>query len=151
MNDTKAQPPNSLQAYLRLLSYVRPYWLIFSVSLIGFVIYAATQPAFTKLMESAVDYVQNRKQEEAMWIPLAMVGIMLVRGIGSFLGNYYIAKVANNVVHTLRCRIFDRYTELPTSYFDDNNSGHLISRVTYNVTQVTTAATDAIKVVVREA
>lgn len=101
-------------------------------------------------MEYAVDYVQQRKQAEAVWIPLAMVGIIIVRGIGSFLGNYYIAKVANSVVHTLRCEIFDRYVVLPTAYFDDNNSGHLISRVTYNVTQVTTAATDAVKVVVRE-
>lgn len=139
-----------MQVYLRLLTYVRPHWLIFALSLAGFLLYAATQPAFAKLMEHAVDYVQQRKQSEAVWIPAAMVGIILVRGIGSFFGNYYIAKVANNVVHTLRCQIFDRYTELPTRYFDDNNSGHLISRVTYNVTQVTTAATDAVKVVVRE-
>lgn len=150
MNTTDTPPPTSLQVYLRLLRYVRPYWFIFAVSLIGFLIYAATQPAFAKLMEHAVDYVQHRKQSEAVWIPLAMVAIIVVRGIGSFLGNYYIAKVANSVVHTLRCEIFDRYTVLPTQYFDDNNSGHLISRVTYNVAQVTTAATDAIKVVVRE-
>ncbi|TAN46333.1 MAG: ATP-binding cassette domain-containing protein, partial [Methylococcaceae bacterium] len=150
MNTQSPAATTSLQVYWRLLAYVRPYWFIFLVSLIGFLIYAATQPAFAKLMEHAVDYVQHRRQAEAVWIPAAMVVIIIVRGIGSFLGNYYIAKVANNVVHTLRCQIFDRYTELPTLYFDDNNSGHLISRVTYNVSQVTTAATDAVKVVVRE-
>jgi subfamily B ATP-binding cassette protein MsbA len=35
-------------------------------------------------------------------------------------------------------------------YFDQQNSGHLISRITYDVTMVTGAATDAIKVVIRE-
>jgi subfamily B ATP-binding cassette protein MsbA len=39
---------------------------------------------------------------------------------------------------------------LPNRYFDNHNSGHLISRITYNVTMVTGAATDAIKVVIRE-
>ncbi len=39
---------------------------------------------------------------------------------------------------------------LPNRYFDTHNSGHLISRITFNVTMVTGAATDAIKVVIRE-
>jgi len=101
-------------------------------------------------MEYLVDSLQEEKRTEIYWVPLATVVIISVRGIGSFLGSYYLAKVANNVIHTLRCEIFNKYTTLPNSFFDDENSGHLLSRVTYNVQQVTSAATDAIKVVVRE-
>jgi len=54
------------------------------------------------------------------------------------------------VVDTLRRALFDTLLRLPNRYFDQNNSGHLISRITYNVTMVTGAATDAIKVVIRE-
>lgn len=46
--------------------------------------------------------------------------------------------------------MFNRMIQLPNNYFDNNNSGHLIARITYNVGMVTTAATDAVKVVVRE-
>ena len=141
---------SSLGIYLRLLEYVWPYWKPFSISLIGFLIFAITQPALAALMEYLVDSLQAEQRTEIYWVPIATVVIVLVRGIGSFLGSYYIAKVANNVVHNLRCEIFNKYTTLPNGFFDDQNSGHLLSRVTYNVQQVTAAATDAIKVVVRE-
>ena len=140
----------SLAIYLRLLKYVVPYWKPFAVSLFGFLIFAATQPALAALMEYLVDSLQAKDRSEIYWVPVATILIVFFRGIGSFLGSYYIAKVANNVVHTLRCAIFDKYTTLPNGYFDDQNTGHLLSRVTYNVSQVTSAATDAIKVVVRE-
>lgn len=132
------------------MEYVLPYWKPFAISLIGFLMFAITQPALAALMEYLVDSLQAEQRTEIYWLPLATVFIISFRGIGSFLGSYYIAKVANNVVHNLRCEIFNKYTTLPNDYFDNQNSGHLLSRVTYNVQQVTTAATDAIKVVVRE-
>jgi len=143
-------PASSLNIYLRLLDYVKPHWKIFVLSLMGFLIFAATQPMFAALMKYMVDSLNANEREAIYWIPLATVGIVLVRGIGSFLGSYFIALVSNSVVHTLRCQLFDRYTLLPSYFFDDNNSGHLISRLTYNVQQVTGAATDAIKIIARE-
>jgi len=148
--DSHRVPETSLQIYLRLLTYVRPYWRPFAISLVGFLIFAATQPALASLMEHLIDSLQAEQRTEIYWVPLATMVIIFVRGIGSFLGSYYIAKVANSVVHNLRCEIFNKYTTLPNAFFDDQNSGHLLSRVTYNVQQVTAAATDAIKVVVRE-
>lgn len=144
------EPPSSLKVYARLLEYIKPHWKIFALSLFGFLIFASTQPMFAALMKYMIDALDNNQQNAIYWIPLASVAIVLIRGIGSFLGSYFIALVSNNVVHTLRCQLFDRYTELPISFFDDNSSGHLISRITYNVQQVTGAATDAVKVVVRE-
>jgi len=150
VTNANAPSTSSLNIYLRLLDYVKPHWKIFSLSLAGFLIFAATQPMFAALMKYMVDSLNANEREAIYWIPLATVGIVLVRGIGSFLGSYFIALVSNSVVHTLRCQLFDRYTLLPSHFFDDNNSGHLISRITYNVQQVTGAATDAIKTVARE-
>jgi subfamily B ATP-binding cassette protein MsbA len=58
--------------------------------------------------------------------------------------------VGRNIVHQIRTQIFDRYLRLPTHYFDNNASGHLVSRITYNVEQVSSATTDAVTVIVRE-
>jgi subfamily B ATP-binding cassette protein MsbA len=146
------QPPKetSLQIYLRLLEYVKPHWKIFLLSLLGFLIFAIAQPMFAALMKYMIDALQSQQRDAVYWIPVASVIIVLIRGIGSFMGSYFIALVANKVVHTLRCDLFDRYTILPTHFFDNENSGHLISRITYNVQQVTGAATDAVKIVARE-
>lgn len=141
---------SGFKIYYRLLTYVRPYWMMFVVSMIGFLIYASTQPMNAWIMKYTVDLIEHKNQDSIVFIPLLIVGIIFVRGIGSFLGNYYLAKVSSIVVHVLRCRIFDWYTVLPTQYFDDRSSGHLISRITYNVAQVTGAATDALKIATRE-
>ncbi len=154
----------SLQVYLRLLSYVKPYTGYFALSLFGLALFALTQPAFAKLLEYFVEALEGQHavlQQSLSWLPPSYVSslwliptltviIAIVRGIGSYLGNYYISKVANNVIHDLRTQMFDRLVNLPNTFFDSNNSGHLIARITYNVTQVTSAATDAIRVVVRE-
>ena len=141
---------SNFKIYTRLLTYVKPYWLIFSISMLGFLIYASTQPMYAWLMKFLIESLENKTRDTVIWIPAVIISVVFFRGIGSFLGNYFLAKVSNGVVHTLRCQIFDRYTVLPSQYFDDRNSGHLISRVTYNVSQVTSAATNALKVIVRE-
>ncbi|WP_263082033.1 lipid A export permease/ATP-binding protein MsbA [Endozoicomonas sp. Mp262] len=140
----------SLQIYLRLLSYVKPYSGLFALSIVGYILFALSQPAVAKLLEYFVEVLDGTSSLQIYWVPLGMLGLAFFRGIGSFLGNYYLAKVSMSVVHDLRCLMFNHMVELPNSYFDNNNSGHLIARITYNVGMVTGAATDAIKVVIRE-
>lgn len=88
--------------------------------------------------------------DDLLLVPFLVVFIYLLRGIGLFVGSYAIAVVAENIVHTLRTEVFNKLTTLPAAYFDQNNSGHLISKITYNVAQVTVAATEALKIILRE-
>ncbi|MGB1270714.1 MAG: ABC transporter transmembrane domain-containing protein, partial [Endozoicomonas sp.] len=154
----------SLQIYLRLLSYVKPYSGYFALSLFGLAIFALTQPAFAKLLEYFVQALEGQPVgllQNTSWlsdtgisdlwlIPSLMVLIAIVRGIGSYLGNYYTAKVSTSVIHDLRTLMFERMVTLPNVFFDNHNSGHLIARITYNVSLVTSAAAEAIRVAVRE-
>lgn len=144
------QDRSGLKTYLRLLSYVRPYALAFLVSVVGFMLFAWTMPAFAKLIEWFVEGLQGGDEKYLYYVPMLAVGIALFRGVGFYLGNYFLAKVSYGVVHDLRVDLFNKLLELPNYYFDRNNSGHLISRITYNVTLVTSAATDSVKTVIRE-
>ena len=147
---------SSLSVYLRLLKYVLPYWGSFVLSILGFLLFASSQPMLADLLKYFLDGLQNPSEAGVFGIPLvygvpmAIVCIAIYQGIGSFLGNFYLAKVGRGVVHDLRCALFDNLLVLPNRYYDNHNSGHLISRITFNVTMVTSAATDAIKVVMRE-
>lgn len=152
----KTNQQSSLKIYLRLLKYVLPYWGAFAISIVGFVLFASSQPMLADMLKHFLDALQKPNDTKflgfslVLGVPLLVVLIAVYQGIGSFLGNYYLAKVARGVVHDLRCALFDNLLTLPNRYFDKHNSGHLISRITYNVTMVTGAATDAIKVVIRE-
>lgn len=152
----KTHPPlpqtddSKLEIYLRLLAYGKPYWRLFLLSTAGYLIFAATQPMLASLMKYAVDSIQTRRQNAAYAIPLAMMGIMLMRGVGTYLGNYYFSKVSNNVIHTLRCQLFDHYTLLPVDFFDNHSAGHLLNRLNHNISIMTTSVTASLKVILRE-
>ncbi|NMG33894.1 lipid A export permease/ATP-binding protein MsbA [Azoarcus sp. TTM-91] len=152
---------STLRIYLRLLGYVRPYAGQFAISIAGFIVFASSQPMLAGILKYFVDGLNN---PEAVLpglpmleglplmqaVPLLIVLIAAWQGVGSYLGNYFLAKVSLGLVHDLRLALFDNLLLLPNRYFDNHNSGHLISRITFNVTMVTGAATDAIKVVIRE-
>ncbi|ARB31069.1 lipid A export permease/ATP-binding protein MsbA [Pseudomonas tolaasii] len=154
--------PSSLKIYFRLLSYVKPYMGLFALSIVGFLIFASTQPMLGYILKYFVDGLSNpeavlfptvpflRDLQLLQAVPLLIILIAAWQGLGSFLGNYLLAKVSLGLVHDLRVQLFNNLLTLPNRYFDNHNSGHLISRITFNVTMVTGAATDAIKVVIRE-
>ena len=140
----------NLEIYKRLITYVKPHRRLFFISIIGFLVYSATQPLFAKMIQEIIDTLQAKSHEKLYYLPLLFSGLIIVRGIGSYFGNYFLAKVSSNVIHTLRCEIFEKYTQLPTAHFDSNNSGYMISRITHNVNQVAQATTDAVRKVVQE-
>ncbi|MDB6145751.1 MAG: lipid export permease/ATP-binding protein MsbA [Pseudomonas sp.] len=151
-----------MKIYFRLLTYVMPYVGIFALSILGFVIFASTQPMLAGILKYFVDGLSNpeaalfpnvpylRDLQLLQAVPLLIVLIAAWQGLGSYLGNYFLAKVSLGLVHDLRVELFNKLLVLPNRYFDTHNSGHLISRITFNVTMVTGAATDAIKTVIRE-
>jgi len=140
----------NLEIYKRLIIYVKPHRRLFFISIVGFLVYSATQPLFAKMIQEIIDTLQAKSHEKLYYLPLLFSGLIIVRGIGSYFGNYFLAKVSSNVIHTLRCEIFEKYTQLPTAHFDSNNSGYMISRITHNVNQVAQATTDAVRKVVQE-
>ena len=153
---------SSLSIYLRLLGYVRAYVALFATSILGYILFASSQPMLAAVLKYFIDGLidpQGAKFALGSFqtglqmmhaVPLMIVAIAFWQGIGAYLGNYYIARVSMGIIHDLRMALFDKLLVLPDGYFDHNNSGHLISRITYNVQMVTGAATDAIKVVIRE-
>ena len=140
----------SLKLYRRLLSYVLPYIPQFILSILGFAIFSGSQVAAAEWLKQVIDYVNNPIDDFRLVLPIVLIIIAFIRGIGFFIGNYLLASISNRLVHNLRTELFIKLTVLPSSFFDQQSSGHLISRITFNVMQVTGAATNALKIFIRE-
>ncbi|MDD1622312.1 MAG: lipid A export permease/ATP-binding protein MsbA [Methylococcaceae bacterium] len=138
------------EVYKRLMSFVLPYWRMFIISAIGFAIYAATEPAVVMIIQRIIDSFGSQDRTGIQYLPMLFIGLFLIRGVGAFLGNYYLARISGNVIHKLRCAIFNHYTRLSVQYFDSHNSGYMISRITNNIGEVTRATSDSIRAFVRE-
>jgi subfamily B ATP-binding cassette protein MsbA len=146
----KKAAKTGIKIYRRLLGYMFPFKGLFFISVVGYLIYAGTQPLIAALIKYAIDALQTEARVGAEVLPFFVVGLFVVRGIGAFFGNYFLARVSANVVHVLRCELFSQYTCLPASYYDQNNTGYMISRITHNVGEVAKAITDAVRTFVRE-
>lgn len=137
--------------YVRLLSYVKPYRRAFVFGVMGMLVVAATEPSFAALMKPMLDGTFVEKDPDTIaFIPLAIIGIFLLRGVGSFVVAYFMSWVGRNVVRDLRKEMFQHYLNLPTRFFDQNASGQLISKLIFDVEQVAEASSQAVTVLVQD-
>ena len=175
---SEATGTSGTKTYLRLLGYVARYWFPFLIAVFGLLLHSLAEIAFIDLLRyitdtvavltgSAADSTAASKSgviggiaqglfgdelvnESWLVIPLFLIMISAVRGVGYLIGTYFIAYVANYLVHALRTDLFNRYLLLPFKFFDQSMSGNLVSVVTFNVQQVTEAGTKAIKTVIQQ-
>lgn len=141
----------SLAIYRRLMGYTRPYLRGFGLAMVGMVVAAATEPVFPALMKPLLDRGFVDKSGIELWyVPVAIIGIFVVRGIATFTSNYALAWVANKVLADMRREMFAHMLHLPAADFEREASGLLISKIVFEVNNVTVAATRVLTTVVRD-
>jgi subfamily B ATP-binding cassette protein MsbA len=140
------------ELYFRLLRHVRPYWRTFGIGVLAIVIVAATEPALPALLKPLLDGVFVNKDESVIrWTPVFIVGLFVLRGLAEYVAQFALNWVGNRLVMDLRGIMFRKLLTLPARYYDDQASGNLISRLTFDVMQVTTAATSVLTAVFKDA
>jgi subfamily B ATP-binding cassette protein MsbA len=117
---------------------------------LGFAINAATEIWIAKLLQYITDAINQNDQAKQNLFPLLIIGLFFVRGVGSFLGNYYSALVSRNLVYELRVEVFNKLLRLPSSFYLANPAGTISSKLIFDVEQVTAASTDSMKTVLRD-
>jgi ATP-binding cassette, subfamily B, bacterial MsbA len=137
--------------YRRLLSHVVPYWRVFLLSIISMIVLAATDPAIPALMQPLLNGAFIDKDPNTIALmPFLFVGLFAIRGLAAYVSGLSLDWVAHKVILDLRQAMFARLIDYPTSFYDGNRSGSLMSRFTYDVTQIKEASTNAISTIVRD-
>lgn len=136
--------------YRRLLSYVWPHKYSFMLAILGFVIYASSNPWLASLMGDLDNTFKDPSQQQIFYFCFLLFVIFLYRGVGTFLGKFFIAVVGRNLVHSLRTALFNKMTHLPSTYYDQESTGRMISRITFDVEQVTDASTRSLTTLIQE-
>ncbi len=141
---TAAPENTSWSIYRRLVRYARPYTGVFLIGVAGMILFAATNAVLAFLVKDFLNATFVQRNPAIMWeMPLAVVVLFTLRGIGDFVGNYYPSWVGRQVVKGLRREVFSHYLRLPSAYLDRQQSGHLLSKLTNNIEFVAGAATGA--------
>ena len=141
----------STELYLRLLRCVAPNWRVFAIGILSMTVVAATEPVLPALMKPLIEGTFIDKDPDLIrWVPLAIVALFTVRGTAAYLAAYALGWVGYRLVTDLRNEMFAKLLALPAAFYDEQPTGGLISKVTYDVTQVSAAATSALTIVFRD-
>ena len=130
--------------YKRIIRYAKPYTGVFMIGVVGMILFAGTQAALAYLVKTFMHGTFMEMDPAIQWeVPIGVVVLFTLRGIGDFVQNYYPSWVGRQVIKALRRDVFAHYLRLPTAFLDVQQSGHLISKLTFNVELVAEAATTA--------
>jgi subfamily B ATP-binding cassette protein MsbA len=128
---------------------VRPYWWAFALALLGKVIVAAGDLIMAMLVIPIVRNFQNPDPVLSQWLPLAVIGVFVFRGIGSYISEYGMAYTGHRVVFDLRRALIDKLLRLPTPFYDVTPAAVIQSKLTFDAHQLAQAASGTITTAIR--
>lgn len=137
--------------YGRLLGYARPWRGQFLIGVLGMALYAATDAGTAWFVGKFLELAFVAPDPRVVWaVPLGVLVLFLLRGVGDYIATYFPAKVGRQVVKAIRRDLFAQYLHLPAAWYDRQPAGRALSRLVYDAEQVAEAATTSIGVIIRD-
>jgi subfamily B ATP-binding cassette protein MsbA len=147
----KNEEQSSWPAFKRLAGYVKEFKSGLFGAIVGMLGYAAVDAAFVYSIKPLMDKGLTGDDPSVLtFMPIFVVLIVGARGIAAFLSSYCMAWVGTHVVMKLQRQLFNHLMVLPISFFDKTNTGDLLSKITYDASQVSNAASNALVKIFRE-
>ncbi|HUR40241.1 MAG TPA: lipid A export permease/ATP-binding protein MsbA [Verrucomicrobiae bacterium] len=146
-----AAPATDRAIYGRLLRYSAPHWKVFLIAIAGMVLFAAVDTSFIRLIQPLLDgsFVERDPQVIRL-VPLAILGLFVLRGIAGFVSAYGMAWVSQRVVMELRAQVFEHMLRLPVSHHDRTRNADMLVKLTYHTNQVADSATGVLTAIFKD-
>ena len=146
---------NGLQTYLRLLDYGKKYWIVFTIGALAMLIFAITDTGFAFLIKVLTDSfagnVDSFESVSLKWLlPIGVILIFFVRGLSGFFSTYNMSWISRHVIRRIRSDVYQKFLYLPTSFLDQKSNADLLSKVIFNIEQVSESTANVLTVLIRD-
>ena len=146
---------NGLQTYLRLLDYGKKYWIVFTIGALAMLIFAITDTGFAFLIKGLTDSfagnVDSFESVNLKWLlPIGVILIFFVRGLSGFFSSYNMSWISRHVIRRIRSDVYQKFLYLPTSFLDQKSNADLLSKVIFNIEQVSESTANVLTVLIRD-
>ncbi|WP_350306942.1 lipid A ABC transporter ATP-binding protein/permease MsbA [Photorhabdus viridis] len=139
------------QTFRRLWPIIFPFKIGLIVAAVALILNAAGDTLMLSLLKPLLDEGFGKASSDVLkWMPLVVIALMIMRGLSGFVSSYCISWVSGKVVMQMRRRLFSHMMGMPVSFFDQQSTGTLLSRITYDSEQVASSSSSALITVVRE-
>jgi subfamily B ATP-binding cassette protein MsbA len=143
--------PKVIEVYGRLWRYVTPYRYIGIIAIIGMATASLVEGLLVWMLEPMTDEaLVAHNLETAKWMPVAFVAIFIVRGLAGFATEASLGWIGRGVISSLRRDVFNKFLTLPSRFVEQQSSGPLLSRMTYNVEMVSESVTNVVTMMIRD-
>jgi subfamily B ATP-binding cassette protein MsbA len=143
--------PRVIVIYGRLWRYVTPYRLLGFIAVIGMVASSLVEGLLVWMLEPMTDEaLVAHNLETAKWLPVAFVGVFIVRGLAGFATEASLGWIGRGVISSLRRDVFKKFLTLPSRFIEQNSTGPLLSRMTYNVEMISESVTHVVTTLIRD-
>jgi subfamily B ATP-binding cassette protein MsbA len=140
--------------YRRLLGYAWPHRGMYLLGVLGMLMYSASQFVIlwcvNQFLKGDNPLLRQHPEKLLFQLPLAVVGLFALRGLGDYMANYFPGWVGRQVVRALRDELFAHYMRLPTRYYDVESSAAMLTRITANIELVAQATTNSLTILIRD-
>ncbi|ACL33569.1 lipid A ABC transporter ATP-binding protein/permease MsbA [Glaesserella parasuis] len=150
--DDITQDHSTWQTFKRLWPMISLFKIGIIVAMVAMIFNAAADAYLITMLKPLIDegFGVDSDRNFLKVMAFIVVGLIFARGITSFISAYCLAWVSGKVVMTMRQKVFKHLMFMPVTFFDQNSSGRLLSRITYDSEQVASSSANALQSVVRE-
>lgn len=132
----------------RLLPYLMKHKFLLGICIlltIGGNMLALAGPYFSGLAIDSIEFGKGHVDFSGVWrYALMMVGLYILSCVLSYLLSRLMIVISRRVVNTMRQDVFNKLTELPVGYFDTNQTGDILSRISYDIDTINTSLSNDI-------
>ncbi|MDB5783197.1 MAG: lipid export permease/ATP-binding protein MsbA [Caballeronia mineralivorans] len=136
----------------RLWPYIRPLIGIVALGLIAMGFVAASEAGIPMLLKPLLDHgFGAHGSASARWlVPLAVVGLAVLRGGSQYASGYLLAYVTNKILLQLRLKMFDRMIHTSAGFFQRETASTIINAIVFEVNQILNVLQSVVVTLVRD-
>jgi ATP-binding cassette, subfamily B, bacterial MsbA len=137
--------------YLRLLTYVKPYWKKLLFAMVFMSLVAGINGLTAYIVKPVLDNIFFEKNAAMLYvIPFAVIVMYLCKGVFDYFQAYLMGFVGQRVITDIRNQVFSALQKQPLSFFDKTPTGTIISRIINDVTLVQSTVSDAFTAILKD-
>ncbi|RPJ18673.1 MAG: ABC transporter ATP-binding protein, partial [Desulfobacteraceae bacterium] len=123
--------------YIELIKLIKESWFTLLLATVCLLVVAGTTAISAYLIKPALDDVFINKDARMLrLIPVAVIIVYFLRGLGLYGQEYLMSYVGQNIIRRLRNRLYDHIQDMPLSFFHKEKTGTLMSRITNDVNTI---------------
>jgi len=135
----------------RLLGYFVPHKKLLLIALLSIISFSLVDAGMVYFVQPLIDDGLAKADGAVLKTgALIVILIFLLRGLTSFCANYSLAYVSQKITCCIRQQVFEHMQYLPLTYVQQQSTGKLISKLTYDTEQLSRATAEAFMLCLRE-